>query len=70
MEGKHLSKIRPSRQWFHRFLDRYPEISKRKTQDVRVATGFVTEAKIRGWFADMEKVLLADLGVLQRMANY
>ena len=51
---------RPSRQWFHRFLDRYPEISKRKTQDLGVARGFVTEAKIRGWFADTEKVLLEE----------
>ncbi|GFS20955.1 tigger transposable element-derived protein 6-like protein [Elysia marginata] len=41
--------------WFYRFLERHPEISMRKTQDLSVLLAQVSESRIRPWFSGAEE---------------
>ena len=47
----------PSLGWVYRFLRRHPELSKRMPESLGYQKTYVTEQKIRDWFAGVEKFL-------------
>jgi len=51
---------KPGDKWYNNFLKRHPDISRKKPQALGQQRAVITEAAIRGWFAEAEAALAAD----------
>nr|XP_029725126.1 uncharacterized protein LOC115265069 [Aedes albopictus] len=50
----------PSRNWTKRFLERHPELKKKRITKLSKAAAVVTEQQIRNWFLEVEETLQED----------
>lgn len=48
---------RPGKKWYHAFLSRHKELSKKKAEYIHGGRGAVTEEKIRKWFDEVHEIL-------------
>ncbi|KAJ8966811.1 hypothetical protein NQ314_003307 [Rhamnusium bicolor] len=57
------------RKWFHLFMSRHPDLSRKQSEYINRARSLVTEKKIKSWFAETLELLGDDKSVLEDPAR-